>query len=652
MNLQFRAFLSSLYTSISTYFSFLDRAIDIAYNIPGLESLNLNSEAVVGIFNGTIRKWNHPIIVKMNPGSIIPEKEIVVVVRGDTSGTTRAFTSGLSSFSSEWKHKYGVFSEGRDKNTRMSSKWDNDTVKYFGQTNHGITELVISIDYSVAYVSAAHAQTSNVKFAALVNRGGNLVNATVETVRNAILSANGSSDIMNTPGEFAYPLSSFTYFIVPLSTSTDCDAVVELVRYVNWFYFTESAKQQAMSLYMVPLDQAFANDVVNNVLKVMTCRGNNVWNMMLKVIEAENDKAVNRNWLIPTFVTLCITIALCTGLVVHFGRQQILLHRELLKDTWKIDHNCISLDAEAVKTVKMHEFDVSIEDKNGVLERCGVIGVFGGKLVTLFRMARQKPDFSLSEKKSLLWMRDTIRHANVMEFMGLTKRNGSWSILHREMFLGSLSDIVRSKRMEIHKEGIVALSKSLLKGLAFLHGKGIVHGNLTSINCLIDTAWELRIGAWVETKLESPIKRDQNKVSSLHFEEDNPLLLWVAPELVKFGRKASQASDIYSLSMIFQELFTRKWPYHELSMSSKEIINGVLTCGIRPQFTEGTPTIFRTIMERSWDIDPAVRPRIETIHSAIIAAFPLDISFLDCVIRSVELYARELEEKIKGNVLT
>ncbi|XP_045192056.2 guanylate cyclase 32E-like [Mercenaria mercenaria] len=646
-----------------TTFPTMAGAIVLAYNIPGLGYLNLNLEAIVGIYNGTIRNWNSPEITILNKESTLPPKEIAVIVRADKSGTTRAFTSGLSSYSREWRTTYGTFSEGRNKNTRTSVKWNNNTVKFFGQGNHGMSGLIMSIDYSVGYVSIANAKSSGLQYARLVNDAGSLVNATVETVQNAIISANGSLDIMNTPGPFAYPLASFTYFIVPMSTMAECDAAVEFVRYVNWFYHTEVAQELLVRLHMVPLDNASISGVVNKVLKAMTCGGKNVWQLMISQTEAENKVNNNNNWQIPTFISLCLVIAVSTGLGVHLGRQQIYLHRELLKDTWKIDITKISLDKETViekmssgrlsRNSSMKEDNLVHENivfsHNCRTEQQNPIGVFGDQPVTLLKMTRHPIDFNLSEKKTLIWMRDTIKHVNIMQIFGVTKIDGRWNIVHRDIFLGSLSDILRSKRIEIHTEGIVALSKSLVKGLSYLHRKGIVHGHLTGMNCLIDTSWQLRIAAWIETKLETFSKIDKNKVSAFQSEseDDKTLLLWVAPEIIKFKRTPTQASDIYSLSMIFQEMFTRKQPYYELTMTNSEIIYAVLTCGIRPHFATETPTIFRSIMERSWEMDQAARPKLDTIYNSIKAAFPVEISFLDCVIRSVEHYARQLEEKNK-----
>ena len=638
----------------------------MAYNIPDLDHLNLDLESIVGIYNGTIKNWNDQTIAQLNPESTLPVQEIAVIARAERSGTTNAFTSGLSSFSPEWENTYGTFSLGRERNTQNSSKWKNDTVRFFGQGSIGISGLILSIDYSIGYVSIATARSSGLHYARLVNSAGNLVDATVETVQNAILSSNGSYDITNTPGEFAYPLASFTYFIVQKSGMAECDVATELVRYIRWFYFTDLAEKQLIRHNMVPMDNLSASVIVNDVLKRMTCRRNNVWKLLLKQIEEENIVQDTKHWQLPMFITLCIVLALITGLGVHFGRQQIFIHRELLKDSWKIDEKMISLDRNTIIESRMNgresrnssmKDDLLIHEGIVFTQNCwttqqACVGIFRDQPISVIKMKNCKLDFTISEKKKIIWMRDNIKHANVMQFYGVAKLEGKWNIVHHDIYLGSLSDVLRTKRIEIHSEGLIALSKSIVNGLLYLHRKGIVHGHLTGMNCLIDTSWQLRIAAWMETKIENSSRPSINKISSVDSEmdDDKLLLLWVAPEVIKFRRTPTYSSDIYSLSMVFQEMFTRKQPYYELSMTTAEVINAILTCGIRPHLSTETPLIFQSIMEQSWEMDPAARPRLDTISNSIKAAFSSNYSFLDCVIRSVEMYARQLEEKNKGEV--
>lgn len=91
---------------------FTKRAVVVCHNLPGVSSLTLTRDNIVGIYNGTITHWNDSRITAVNAGQRLPEERIRVVARSDPSGTTELFTAALSSFSPAWRHRYGVFEEG------------------------------------------------------------------------------------------------------------------------------------------------------------------------------------------------------------------------------------------------------------------------------------------------------------------------------------------------------------------------------------------------------------------------------------------------------------------------------------------------------------------------------------------------------------
>ena len=80
----------------------------VAYNLPGNPALKLDADTIAGIFLGTIKKWNDPKIAATNPGTKLPDQDIVVVHRSDGSGTTYILTDYLSKISAEWKSKVGT----------------------------------------------------------------------------------------------------------------------------------------------------------------------------------------------------------------------------------------------------------------------------------------------------------------------------------------------------------------------------------------------------------------------------------------------------------------------------------------------------------------------------------------------------------------
>lgn len=70
-------------------------SIAIAYNLPGVDELNLDAETLAGIFDGKITNWNDEAIAATNDGADLPDLEIAPVHRSDDSGTTKNFTDYL-----------------------------------------------------------------------------------------------------------------------------------------------------------------------------------------------------------------------------------------------------------------------------------------------------------------------------------------------------------------------------------------------------------------------------------------------------------------------------------------------------------------------------------------------------------------------------
>jgi phosphate transport system substrate-binding protein len=180
------------------------------YNIPGVSSaLNFTPEALAGIFLGKITKWNDPAITGPNKGVNLPAADIVVVHRSDGSGTTFIWTDYLSKVSEEWKSKV---SKG------TSVNWP---VGLGGKGNEGVTGLIKQTPNSIGYVELIYAVQNNIPYGAVKNSSGNLVKADLASVSAAAAGAAKEMpndfrvSITNAPGKNAYPISSFTWLLIP-----------------------------------------------------------------------------------------------------------------------------------------------------------------------------------------------------------------------------------------------------------------------------------------------------------------------------------------------------------------------------------------------------------------------------------------------------
>jgi phosphate transport system substrate-binding protein len=181
-----------------------------SYNLPGVTGeLKFTPEALAGIFLGKVTKWNDPAIAGVNAGIKLPAEDIVVVHRSDGSGTTYIWTDYLSKVSDEWRTKVG-------KDTSV-----NWPVGLGGKGNEGVAGLVKQTPYAIGYVELIYAVQNSISYGLVKNASGDFVKASLAGVSAAAAGAATSMpddfrvSITNAPGKAAYPISSFTWLLIP-----------------------------------------------------------------------------------------------------------------------------------------------------------------------------------------------------------------------------------------------------------------------------------------------------------------------------------------------------------------------------------------------------------------------------------------------------
>ena len=179
------------------------------YNVAGVNTaLNFTPEALAGIFMGKITKWNDAELAKANPGVNLPGNGIIVVHRSDGSGTTYIWTDYLSKVSKDWETKVG---------RGTSVNWP---VGLGGKGNEGVSGQVKQTPNSIGYVELIYAVQNKMKTGKVKNLAGNFVEASLASVTSAAASSKEMPDdfrvsITNAPGKDAYPISSFTWLLIP-----------------------------------------------------------------------------------------------------------------------------------------------------------------------------------------------------------------------------------------------------------------------------------------------------------------------------------------------------------------------------------------------------------------------------------------------------
>jgi len=227
----------------------------ITYNLPGVTAaLKFTPAAIADIFSGRIKKWNDTRIASLNPGVTLPAQDILVVHRSDGSGTTYIFTDYLSTAVPSWKASVG---KGKE------VKWP---VGLGAKGNEGVSGQVKQTPGAIGYVELAYAKQNNLPIAAIRNKDGQFVAASVDAVTAAgagvakALPANTDYrlSIVDAPGATSYPISSFTWILV-YQHQTDAVKGKKLVDFLNWA-LTDGEKE-ASTLDYAPLPAEMATAV-------------------------------------------------------------------------------------------------------------------------------------------------------------------------------------------------------------------------------------------------------------------------------------------------------------------------------------------------------------------------------------------------------
>ncbi len=220
-------------------------AVVPAYNIPGVSGeVTFTPEALAGIFLGKISKWNDKAITSANPGMNFPDKDIIVVHRSDGSGTTFIFTDYLSKVSPEWKNQVGA---------DTSVKWP---LGMGGKCNEGVAGYVRNLAGSIGYVELIYAIQNNIPYGSVRNSSGVFLKATLQGVTAAAASApkmpaDFRVSITNAPGKDAYPISSFTWLLIPAQSKDPAKGKI-LSDFLNWMVTDGQKMTEALSYAPLP----------------------------------------------------------------------------------------------------------------------------------------------------------------------------------------------------------------------------------------------------------------------------------------------------------------------------------------------------------------------------------------------------------------
>lgn len=220
-------------------------AVVLSYNVPGVAMpLNFTPEAIAGIYLGAIKKWNDPKIASANPGVKLPDSDIQVIHRTESSGTTFIFTDYLSKISPEWKSKVGA---------NAAVAWP---VGLGGKGNDGVEGLIKQTPGAIGYVELFYAVKNKMSFGNVKNAAGKFITPSFQSVTAAAASskempADFRASITNASGKDAYPISSFTWLLIP-SEIKDATKKKAITGFLQWMMTTGQKDCEALAYAPLP----------------------------------------------------------------------------------------------------------------------------------------------------------------------------------------------------------------------------------------------------------------------------------------------------------------------------------------------------------------------------------------------------------------
>jgi phosphate transport system substrate-binding protein len=215
------------------------------YNIPGVSrDLNFSGDVIADIYLGKITKWNDPRLLKDNPGANLPNKAILPVYRSESSGTTFIFTDYLSKVSFDWKSKVG---------SNSAVKWP---AGIGAKGNEGVAGMVRQTPGSLGYVELIYALQNKMAYGAVKNAAGKFLQGSPDGVTAAAAAAAKTMpadyrvSITNAQGAASYPISSFTYLLIPLKFADPAKGAA-VKGFLTWML--EHGESEAKGMDYAPL---------------------------------------------------------------------------------------------------------------------------------------------------------------------------------------------------------------------------------------------------------------------------------------------------------------------------------------------------------------------------------------------------------------
>ncbi|XP_035522601.1 retinal guanylyl cyclase 1 [Morone saxatilis] len=274
------------------------------------------------------------------------------------------------------------------------------------------------------------------------------------------------------------------------------------------------------------------------------------------------------------------------------------------------------------------------------------IAVFEGDWVWLKKCPSGVSSVNSSTECVFVKLRD-MRHENLNLFLGLFFDSGIFGVVTEHCSRGSLENLLSNEEVRLDWMFKSSLLMDLIRGMKYLHNRDIIHGRLKSRNCVVDGRFVLKVTdyGFNELLIAQNLDTDEEKPEDL---------FWTAPELLRSSslrRRGTFRADVYSFSIVSQEVIARSSPFCTLDMPAKEIISKVRDppplC--RPVLSvDEAPLEVIQVIKQAWSEDPEKRPTFEEIFKQFKNITKgKKTNIIDSMLRMLEQYSSNLEDLIR-----
>jgi phosphate transport system substrate-binding protein len=222
--------------------------------------LRLTGPVLARIFLGEIAKWNSPEIANLNPGVVLPDVPIKVVVRSDGSGTTFNYSDYLAKTSPQWKERFGV---------KSSFTWPESYLAVKG--SDGVVKAVKETSGAIGYVDYGYVKDYKLTSVQIKNSNGEFLAPSTASFRAALNASEWvSRGTFNTtltaqPGKGSWPITMGTFVVVP-SVADKPQTTQRALKFFVWAFLKGDSLVQDNNFVRLPdRVQASAFKVISSI---------------------------------------------------------------------------------------------------------------------------------------------------------------------------------------------------------------------------------------------------------------------------------------------------------------------------------------------------------------------------------------------------